>query len=915
MDIKQTFLWEAEELLATISEDLLDLEANPQDKELLNQVFRAAHTLKGSANLFGLSGVSQLTHALESVLDRLRSEELELEAGLTDLLLRGFDQLVRLIKAIARGQEDPQPIPELVEKLQELSSGRDRTHEILTSGILPAVDEEYLCRLKGTDWAEICYHYARGNKLWQIVFEPAANLFFSGHDLILYARSLAALGRLAAHGFYLPELPAWETFEPLSCYLRWQIILATGQEVTRDQLAAEVEFLAGEETEVKLAEFTPALLDWEIDGHLGEDVTFAVETQTAEFLGAIGEELVALEQERNWSPSLPEAVRKIRADLQAIAGKQTLDPLAARALSFLVSTLALIQGYLERTGADSGELPQWWPEFIEAVGKALAVLVTGKLEMALGSLVLDIIELCSLETDLAGTQEAHAVAQEIDVDFICRIAKQQLKYLAPTGEVDPARWPLAQRILLNCARALQDAEWEAVLSGSDPDLASLSDRIAVHGGLAKARSKLSNRAEIVAAVPANPKAVLREGLFAGGIDSQVTNTVKIEQEKIDRLMDLSRELVIAKNSLPYLLRKLNQGVEEQQMAKDLKEKHALFDRLARELQTIVMEMRMLPLSHIFGKFHRFVRDYSRQSGKQIRLQVEGEGTLLDKSIVEVLAEVFVHLVRNALDHGLELPAERLAAGKDSEGLVRLRGWRAGEKVYLEISDDGRGIDVERVKSKAVEKGVLSAQAASALSREAALQLIFHPGLSTADQVTDLSGRGVGMDAVLRTVERVQGKLQVSSEPGRGTAVQIEVPLTMAMTRVLQVVVNGKSYGIPSEQVQETVRLKPKEMQSMQGKTVIVLREQIIPVIHLAQFFRMDQREATGNYAYVVILKNGVGLRVDGLMGQHEVVIKPLDRGLAHLACFAGATILGDGTVLLVINGLNIRPEGDDSHEV
>jgi two-component system chemotaxis sensor kinase CheA len=383
-------------------------------------------------------------------------------------------------------------------------------------------------------------------------------------------------------------------------------------------------------------------------------------------------------------------------------------------------------------------------------------------------------------------------------------------------------------------------------------------------------------------------------------------TLRVDQARIDDLMNLIGELIVAKNSLSYLARKAEAGASARELAHDIKDQQAVVNRLAADMQSAIMAIRMLPVSHVFQRFPRLVRDISRKLHKQVELELVGEETEADKNMIEALADPLMHMVRNSLDHGLEPPAERVAAGKPPLGTIRLAAEQANESIIVTIQDDGRGIDPARLRRKAVERGMMDAAAAAALPDADALRLVFAAGLSTAEIVSDLSGRGVGMDVVRSAVERVGGRVDLDSKLGEGTTVRVTLPLTMAVTRIMTIECGGHLFGIPMNALVESVRLPASAVRQIRGSEAFVLRERIIPLLRLARLLELPVDSAGDPAAdvSVLVLRSGqstVGLVIDAFRERMEAIVRPLEGALAGLPAFVGTTLLGDGRVLLILN--------------
>lgn len=380
-------------------------------------------------------------------------------------------------------------------------------------------------------------------------------------------------------------------------------------------------------------------------------------------------------------------------------------------------------------------------------------------------------------------------------------------------------------------------------------------------------------------------------------------TLRVGVERIDALVRLTGELLIAKNAIGHSARLAQAEADPGQLAVALKNQHLLLDRLIGELQRAVFSLRVLPLHHAFQRFPRLVREMTVALGKPARLIVEGAATEADKTIVEAIFEPLLHVLRNSLDHGLESPAERSALGKPAIATIHLRAARQGEHVAIEVEDDGRGIDVARVREVARQRRILSDAALDSMSEEGVVNLIFAPGFSTATEVTDLSGRGVGMDVVRTTVERLGGRVGVSSQSGRGTIVRFTLPFTVMMTQVLTVEAAGQVYGVPMEAVVETARVSRAAIVPVGATHAMVLRDRTLPVLDLGEALgRLGT--ASGSDANVLVVNVGGhlgGIEVDRLGSRLEVMLKPPEGLLAGVPGIDGTTLLGDGRVLIVLD--------------
>jgi two-component system chemotaxis sensor kinase CheA len=388
-------------------------------------------------------------------------------------------------------------------------------------------------------------------------------------------------------------------------------------------------------------------------------------------------------------------------------------------------------------------------------------------------------------------------------------------------------------------------------------------------------------------------------------------TIRVDIERLDLLLNLVGELVINRTRISDIASTLgrelggtsNGRVDNAltQLAKDLSESSALLARTTNEIQESIMKVRMVPIGQVFDRFPRMVRDLSKARGKDIGLEIAGAETDLDKTIVDEVGEPLMHLVRNCVDHGIEPPDVREAHGKPRHGKIRLNAYHEGNQVIVEVSDDGGGIDLARVREKAIRLGLISET--DRLTDREIIEQIFEPGFSTADQITDVSGRGVGMDVVKKNILRLKGVFDVDSVQGEGTRFTMKLPLTLAIIQALLVRVAEELYSIPLDSVIESQRIEASDVRTVHGGEVITLRGQVVPLIRVGEFFRLDAPRDPDKVMIVIVGLQGrqVGLVVDSFQGEQEIVIKPLSDVIGRIAGISGATILGNGSISLIID--------------
>ena len=387
----------------------------------------------------------------------------------------------------------------------------------------------------------------------------------------------------------------------------------------------------------------------------------------------------------------------------------------------------------------------------------------------------------------------------------------------------------------------------------------------------------------------------KEGAKAAPKKQHQSQSVRVDIEKLDTLMNLMGELVINKVRL--------EQIGQTHRMSDLMETLEQMDRVTGDLQNIVMKVRMVPVSAVFNRFPRMVRDVSKELGKEINLTIEGEETELDRTVIDEIGDPIMHLLRNSLDHGVESPDAREAKGKPRVGEVGLIARHEGNNVVIMITDDGAGIDANKIRRKAVEKGMITQDEADRLDDAEAVRLIFLPGFSTAEQITDISGRGVGMDVVRSKIEALSGHVDVETHIDEGSVFKIKLPLTLAIIQAMLVRVQEEMYAIPLTSIDSTVNIEPTDIQTIQNKEVIVLRGEIIPIVRMEEALQVPHVKDSEEL-FVVVVHAGeakAGIVVDNLIGQQEIVIKTLGNLFAGLKLFGGATVLGDGRVALILD--------------
>jgi two-component system, chemotaxis family, sensor kinase CheA len=445
------------------------------------------------------------------------------------------------------------------------------------------------------------------------------------------------------------------------------------------------------------------------------------------------------------------------------------------------------------------------------------------------------------------------------------------------GNISVERIPAPQPVARDLLDILLESEAAAVAAGIKP-------------GRADANSSGDNESH-------EPEAP------AGLAHATAENTLRVDAGRIDTVMNLVGEMIISKSMLQGALAEFERRHVKDPLQTKFSDALSFQSRILGELQKSVMKIRMVPVEQLFRRFPRIVRDVAKLRNKDIGIEIAGQNTDLDKSILDALAEPLAHMVRNAADHGIEIAEERRAAGKPVRGTVRLNAYHDGDQVVIEISDDGRGLDRDKIIRRAIQHGIISADDTLRLNDTEALQLVFAPGLSTAEEITEISGRGVGLDVVKTALEELKGSVEIESAPGKGTTFRLLVPLTLASIQALLFRVHGRLYAVPLASVAEITRITDDEIHRVDNHEVFQLREQVLTLVRLDKLGPPVVSERAKRLFVIVIGSGGrrFGLAVDSLMGEEELVIKPLEDQLVTSPLVSGASILGDGTVVLILN--------------
>lgn len=849
------FIAEAREILDTAMRDFVDLEASPDDDAIVARLFRGIHTLKGTSGLIeDIQPLTSTVHAAEDLLDSIRAGEIACHSAMVDLMLETVDQVMEWIDnlestehldhAAARRGDD------LSERLRaylpdEVEADDDQDDEIVTlpPPWLDAVPEE--SRLEILKDA-----LRRGEPLLAVTYTPDGGSFFLGDDPFLTVQHIEGARWSAVVPTQPWPEPVTTDFDPYLCVLQFRLLLISTPEAPDEALR----YVADQR---EIVEIRPRDL-----------LALTGPESDSDALPAICRELEAHRRAGDL-----DGLRETAAAALPLISAGTREGLA---LQRMVEILCWVD--VKQSAALAGWLLD---ELIDGPEPAapepnLEVL----LDDAEGAEAVDMaIQILERQAALAALDEGDEAVQAGRRASACTVIASVCA-VSGYGDLHDAALRLRAEAPPDSVQQIQRLVEESVLRlhAQDPDAALEDD------------------------VPLSPTegASPRKGEGRGSQGG--SRVLKVDQARIDTLMDLVGELVVAKNSMPFLARRAESEYGVRGLAREIMSQHAVINRLAADLQAAVMQVRMVPVSRIFQRFHRLVRDIARRIGKEVLLEIEGEQTEADKHVIEELADPLLHIIRNAIDHGIEAPAARQQAGKPAEGRLKLSAAQIDDRIVIAVTDDGRGINAEAVKRKALERDVITADQAETMSDQAAYQLIFAPGLSTAEAISDLSGRGVGMDVVHNIVTRLGGAVQVHSQPGQGTRIELSLPMSMAVVQILSVQVDRETFGIPFDAIVETVRMPRGEIKLIKDREVIVLRDRLIPVTRLRNLLDLEPHEGEEE-AILIVEVDGqeIGLIVDRFHEAVDIILKPLEGIISRFRLYSGTALLGNGNVLLVLN--------------
>jgi two-component system chemotaxis sensor kinase CheA len=948
-DEHAVFLAETDEQLQLLEEGLMGLEQKSYSPEMLQTLFRAAHILKGSAGVLGHKRMVDLTHELESALDDLRKEKIGVSTELIDICMDTVIAL-RMIRYEIAGEEGVVDITSLVQRFKKLNQTQPSSKTAAT-GAAPEAKAQVTTRATTRQFTSNpppCKPAPANKAAITVRADIAKDCVASA------ARALQMMMVLQEMGEILTMQPSRQQIESAAPVQQFeaQFIPSRPVEEVRKALAAisEIENLVV--GKAKAAEAEPAVTKsasppvskqvstydipagTELNLAISEDELPIFVAETAEQLQVLDEGLVLLERETS-DPELLQALFRAAHTLKGASGminhtrmvevthnletaldglrKDQLDvtPVLIDLCLEAVDVIRTLSGEITRRKASDVKIGPYLARF-EALqaGMPGVPVVKGKPGEAAPSFA---------HPGQVGAKQ-FLIQAAISPRSIASAARalQIVLALRELGEIIQME-PTQEHVDRAAPVPFFKAQVSTNQTADDIRRAlSLIDEIDQFMVQEEVPVEVTPRVSPVEGVPAEtPRTLQAEpapisraaepSKVAPGprVSEKITEqTVRTSVERLDNLMNLVGELITDRNRVFQLRNEFENEFRGDERVEQLSATVTHIGRITDQLQAEVMRIRMQPISTVFNKFPRLVRDLARKADKQINLVTRGEDTELDRTVIEKISDPLIHLLRNSVGHGVEPPDQRLANGKPAEGTIMMTAHHEEGHIVLIVEDDGAGIDVERIKAKAVERGLLTASKAAVLPHDDAIELIFTSGLSTATKVTDISGRGVGMDIVRNNIEQLNGSILVDTWPGRGTKFQIILPLTLAIVPTLLVKVGSINFAVPLAPVTQTLRIPKSQIKTVNQKPVIMLRGNVLSLTRLTEVFDFPSSTEDQETACVVVVRWGksmLGLIVDDLIGQQELVVKSLGSLPGKTPGVSSAAILGDGQVSLIVD--------------
>lgn len=873
------FIAETEEHLEETERNLLQLEKEPGNNDLLNEIFRSVHTIKGSSEYLGMERIAELSHKLESLLDMMRRRERTVDSNVIDLLMACNDRIGAMVNELGENKKEQSAIDDLLSQLESiLTEGEASSKTSETAEKLIVEDDTGAVYVEEYDKELFSIFMEHFNTGLQSLADDSEQLLTGDNPLEILQRCIECLNKLHSSANYM------EYDRLLNHYDTWLQQIDDFLKQQKDDAAVDIEKFS---QDVMMFNINKAKSFFSSFRSVARKSDEPSEIEEEASIVEIQEEPVSNIENDEYFNSL------ILDDLQGSDENNitpSLDDLQDKAKNFKSLTLADIQGVEKPIRPEPIPTSDDDDMLLDKLASAFESRL-GFSEIVVKQYFNEDIEnnLFSEDEDIGSKEDAvkPIVSNEPQTDYD----------IVDVNDVESLLFSGGSGLSKKEVKLPEPITARAPMKTDRPSSSSKKQG----GELKRSRYKIGRR---------------QADKFH---DRMIKQSIRVDASKIDVLMNQVGELVVSRSGFNQLFAEMRdlQLMLKQSQKLDSKEMQAVkaianrineattsLGRVTSELQENVMKVRMLPIAQLFSRYPRLVHDLVRGSEKKVNLEIYGEETELDKKVIEQLTDPLIHIIRNAVDHGIEKVEERRRIGKDEVGTIRMEAYPESNYVVIEISDDGRGVDAQQIKQRALEKEFITAEEAQAMSDEELLTLIMRPGFSTTDEVTTTSGRGVGMDVVKDNIEKLNGTIDIVSSIGGGARFQIKIPLTLAIIPALLVRVVDEVFTIPLSTVDETIRIHNDDISTIEGLEVYDLRGNTVPLIRLEEALNMGGGHSDRREQFVVIVNTGdkqVGFIVDELKGRQEVVIKPLEDYLQEKSGFSGATILGDGNISLILD--------------
>ena len=887
--LKETFYQEADDILNNLDELLLQLENNPGDRETIDGVFRNMHTLKGSSGIFEFHSIEKLSHACEDLLDFMKKEDAgEISAEkMIDTLFVGLDQIKDMFSSIQSGAEPSTEYENTVKLIRTLLPKKEVQQIQVNSLRDSGVNRILLLNLNPQQRNAIIERFKNNKKIYQISITLNKYCFYKGIDPLILLKNLSAEGEILYIHCSDEHLPSLDELNSAMLYFDDIWLLYSG-EVERDYISdvCEFAFAVGDVTLHTLTEddITSYVSPEQRDIKTGpDDWGMELKDISNNDDSGIPESLTTMSGLKNIFLDFMEESGSLMEDIESSILLLEKDKGNLDIVNDIFRPFHTIKGNCGYLGIkEMGRLCHTVETMLDCARNRKSSVTQGFIDI-----ILEVVD----------TVKKLRAALPWSLRDKFGLAESELSKYPMCNPIDIN--PLLQKIeMLVCSEALIKDKNEIPRVGEILLASGSINEEQLNNALKLQERKLG---EILV-----DEGIITEDKVKTAVDIQEyqkagvktpSGAIKVDTERIDNLVNLVGELVIAQTLIsqnPAVTRLAGQNLQ-----KDVSH----LGKITREIQDLVMSIRMMPLKQTFQKMMRVVRDVAKKAGKNVDLVISGEDTELDKSVIEEISDPLVHILRNSVDHGIEPPEERMKNGKPEKGVIHLNAFHRGGSVVIEIKDDGRGICKEKVLKKAIEKGLVGST--TDITDQQIYQLIFQPGFSTAEKVTDISGRGVGMDVVRRNIDKLRGRIDIQSKEGEGTSLSIALPLTLAIIDGMVVQAGNEKYIIPTLSIEESFRPEKEEIITVQNKgKMCYLRGSLLSLVGLNELYHGKALNKDPWDALLVVVESD-GMRtcimVDELIGQQQVVIKTIGETFKNVKGIAGGAILGDGKVGLILD--------------